>query len=310
MRLRLFERLGRLVSWRFGSQRAGAGRAAQSRAAGPEAGGRHRRNAGRAQPQSRAAGGPRASQAAPPLQPPAGLPTTRAAVTGGRDEPAHRRPSATLGRPGRRPGHAATAAELHPGRWRWRWRRHRAGADQGGAIRRGSTRHGGTRTWRRKRPGRRCRGASAGTRPSAGPGRRVAAAALVPGDRRSSRGPAPYRAGGRGAAAQVPPGQTAAQPARNGSAAGLARRRQPAARCCRWPPPHPHGYPVTADGRRNCGPLERILWRQWDAATTAPPPAGGLRDRPARGVSTAAAGEAGRRARRHLRGRWRRTRPR
>ena len=35
---------------------------------------------------------------------------------------------------------------------------------------------------------------------------------------------------------------------------------------------HPRGYPVTADGRRNCGPLEAILWRQWDAATTAPPP--------------------------------------
>jgi hypothetical protein len=29
---------------------------------------------------------------------------------------------------------------------------------------------------------------------------------------------------------------------------------------------------VTADGRRNCGPLEKILWRQWDAAETTPPP--------------------------------------
>jgi hypothetical protein len=27
-----------------------------------------------------------------------------------------------------------------------------------------------------------------------------------------------------------------------------------------------------ADGRRSCGPLEAILWRQWDPATTAPPP--------------------------------------
>jgi hypothetical protein len=34
---------------------------------------------------------------------------------------------------------------------------------------------------------------------------------------------------------------------------------------------HPLGHPVTADGRRNCGSLEEILWRQWDQA--APPPA-------------------------------------
>ena len=37
-------------------------------------------------------------------------------------------------------------------------------------------------------------------------------------------------------------------------------------------PPHPHEHPPTADGRRNCGALEAILWRQWDAATTAPSP--------------------------------------
>ena len=36
--------------------------------------------------------------------------------------------------------------------------------------------------------------------------------------------------------------------------------------------PHSPSHPVTADGRRSCGPLEAILWRQWDAATTAPPP--------------------------------------
>jgi hypothetical protein len=35
--------------------------------------------------------------------------------------------------------------------------------------------------------------------------------------------------------------------------------------------PHPQGQPATADGRRNCGPLEAILWRQWDA-DSAPPP--------------------------------------
>lgn len=36
--------------------------------------------------------------------------------------------------------------------------------------------------------------------------------------------------------------------------------------------PHPQEHPPTADGRRNCGPLERILWRQWDADVTTPPP--------------------------------------
>jgi len=35
--------------------------------------------------------------------------------------------------------------------------------------------------------------------------------------------------------------------------------------------PHARERPPTADGRRNCGSIERILWRQWD--TAAPPPA-------------------------------------
>jgi hypothetical protein len=36
--------------------------------------------------------------------------------------------------------------------------------------------------------------------------------------------------------------------------------------------PHPRGHPMAGDGRRHCGPLEKILWRQWDAAASAPPP--------------------------------------
>jgi hypothetical protein len=65
-----------------------------------------------------------------------------------------------------------------------------------------------------------------------------------------------------------PPGQAAAQQARNGSAGPetAANTLLPIATA------HPHGHPVTADGRRNCGPLEKVLWRQWDAATTTPPP--------------------------------------
>jgi hypothetical protein len=35
-------------------------------------------------------------------------------------------------------------------------------------------------------------------------------------------------------------------------------------------PAHPRERPLVADGRRNCGSLEAILWRQWDPAS--PPP--------------------------------------
>jgi hypothetical protein len=34
--------------------------------------------------------------------------------------------------------------------------------------------------------------------------------------------------------------------------------------------PHARERPSTADGRRNCGSIERILWRQWDAAAAPP----------------------------------------
>jgi hypothetical protein len=35
--------------------------------------------------------------------------------------------------------------------------------------------------------------------------------------------------------------------------------------------PHSRGRPPAADGRRHCGSLETILWRQWDAAVLPPP---------------------------------------
>jgi hypothetical protein len=35
--------------------------------------------------------------------------------------------------------------------------------------------------------------------------------------------------------------------------------------------PHAQERPPAADGRRNCGSIERILWRQWDAAAPPPP---------------------------------------
>lgn len=36
--------------------------------------------------------------------------------------------------------------------------------------------------------------------------------------------------------------------------------------------PHPNGV-RSADGRTNCGPIERILWRQWEETRTPPPQA-------------------------------------
>jgi hypothetical protein len=35
--------------------------------------------------------------------------------------------------------------------------------------------------------------------------------------------------------------------------------------------PHALGRPRTADGRRNCGSIESVLWRQWDPARPPPP---------------------------------------
>jgi hypothetical protein len=36
--------------------------------------------------------------------------------------------------------------------------------------------------------------------------------------------------------------------------------------------PHPLDAPVRPDGRRHCGALERVLFRQWDARAALPPP--------------------------------------
>jgi len=75
MRLRLFERLGRLVGWRPGSQGDGRGRSGDSRADGADVGGRHRRNAGAGSGQSSSpVASARQRSGMPPLQPPAGLP--------------------------------------------------------------------------------------------------------------------------------------------------------------------------------------------------------------------------------------------
>jgi hypothetical protein len=53
--------------------------------------------------------------------------------------------------------------------------------------------------------------------------------------------------------------------------AGVAQRGAPQA-AARLPrvAPHPLGHPPTGDGRRHCGPLEKILHRQWDQDAALP----------------------------------------
>ncbi|HEY1628113.1 MAG TPA: hypothetical protein VGG16_30425 [Streptosporangiaceae bacterium] len=43
--------------------------------------------------------------------------------------------------------------------------------------------------------------------------------------------------------------------------------------------PQARERPAIADGRRHCGTLERVIWRQWDAATVPPPEVVGAIDR-------------------------------
>jgi hypothetical protein len=70
---------------------------------------------------------------------------------------------------------------------------------------------------------------------------------------------------GLGQAATAPPAGNATP------AAGMRAARASHRAALPFAPPHPKGEPPTGDGRRNCGALEAILWRQWDAS--APPSA-------------------------------------
>jgi hypothetical protein len=84
------------------------------------------------------------------------------------------------------------------------------------------------------------------------------------------------QAGQAGQASQA--AQAAVAAARNGGSAKKAQAKTATApengtrALLPFAAPHPNSHPVTADGRRHCGPLESILWRQWDAAKSAPPP--------------------------------------
>jgi hypothetical protein len=60
-----------------------------------------------------------------------------------------------------------------------------------------------------------------------------------------------------------------AQPALGRHAGSAQPGPSPAARLPRVAP-HPVGHPPTGDGRRHCGPLEKILHRQWDVEAPLP----------------------------------------
>jgi len=245
MRLRLFERLGRLVGWRFGSQGDRDGRSRDSRAAGVEPGGRHRRNAVNGQARDRATAGMVArSQAPPSLQPPAGLPR--------RDARSPRIAPRTAGA-------RANGAVMPP-----LPRNYAPG--QGGGIGRARIREAPFGA------------APLDTAARSLPGADQAAEAAAPG--RPAQAPRQpwYQVVGGPPAARRLAGKAGAAAARNGVAAqkAPAKAATTPASDTRAPlpfaMPHPDNYPVTADGRRNCGPLESILWRQWDPATAMPPP--------------------------------------
>jgi hypothetical protein len=247
MRLRLLERLGRLIGWRFGSQ--GDGRSRDTRTAGAEAGGRHRRNAGHDRV---AAGTATRSQAAPPLpppplQPPASLPRRDLRSTG----PVPRAPSSRANGPAMPP----VPRNYTPG--------------QGGGIGRARIREApyGTAPL------------DTATRAQAGADQGVPAPPTAQVPRQPwyqvVGGPPAARRLGR----QADEGRPGVAQARNGVSAQAASAKAPALQgpasraLLPFATPHSPSHPVTADGRRSCGPLEAILWRQWDPATTVPPPA-------------------------------------
>jgi hypothetical protein len=80
--------------------------------------------------------------------------------------------------------------------------------------------------------------------------------------------PPAARAGGPDALARA----AAGVPRQPGRGARPSLRAAKAALWTRLPfaAPHPQGRPRIADGRRNCGTLEPIIWRQWEAAASPP----------------------------------------
>jgi hypothetical protein len=80
-----------------------------------------------------------------------------------------------------------------------------------------------------------------------------------------------------GRANQAALAKSAPNPAAQANAAAQAAQaaRDPGQAKLPFTPPHPEGFPALAldDGRANCGPLEKILWRQWEEGATPHPQA-------------------------------------
>ena len=293
MRLRLSERLSRLAFWRSGSRAEGRGKTQDSRPR--DDAGRHRRSAGATQSRFFRGGSSRMPDG--PLgfpgeqtQPPAGFQQPPAAFgqqAGSPAQPADARADAWAGgmsgpsapggygpgpgdvkggRPDGQPGYGPAAGDL-------------AGhGPVGGAAGRtavsrpaaGGSRHGGG-------IGRaRIKEAPFGAAPAAMDTVAVGqeAAAEAPGNVAPKQ---PwYQVVGEPAVSRsaqvIDVAEAASQAGQVGTedAWPAARGRQRAA--LPFAAPHPQGHPPTADGRQNCGPLESILWRQWDAAETTTPP--------------------------------------
>ncbi len=265
MRLRLFERLGRLVGWRPGSQGPGSGRPGDSGADGADAGGRHRRNAVGAatgQPPSQAASlrpaAPGPAHAAPGHGcRGGGRGAAAAAIAAGRPAPRSSK------RAVRRSGPAAAAEELL--------------ARCGRCRRRGAVAGGVGRARIREAPQFGAPPVETATRGQDGASQPPAAAPRQPWYQ--VVGEQAGVAGGGLAAEKAQAKQGPAAHARQKAASLLgpsgARARltrDPAQAALPYAAPHPRGHQAPVDGRRHCGPLESILWRQWDAAATVPPP--------------------------------------
>ena len=234
MRLRLFERLGRLVGWRPGSagrwqwqagrlpgRRRGRRRQAPAGTPAPAPGSRRRR------PRARASGlRPRPCSRRPGCRvrgrPPAAVAAGRA-----------RRRAPPNARPAVRPCRRCRGTTRPTAGGAARRRRRRPGPDQGGAaVRR---RPGGDR---HPRAGRRQPAARGGPQ-----------AALVPGRRRAGGPPAGLPAERRRPSRAPPPRRGRRRPRGSARSAARARlARDPAKAALPFAAPHPRGYPAT--GRR------------------------------------------------------------
>jgi hypothetical protein len=259
MRLRLFERLGRLVSWRPRWQGPGSGGPADPRGDGGDVGGRHRRNAGGGTGQQAAqAASRRQRPSAPAMQPPAGLQNRPAAGLPRRSPqagPAPRVSNQWSGGPARppqprnySPGAGGAAAGGGAGRARIREAPQFGAAPVETATRGQDGASQPPAVAAPRQPWYQVVGEPAG-----------AARAGLPAEKTQAKNGTAAQARQKAASLLGP----------SGARARLAH--DPAKVALPFAAPHPRGH-QGVDGLRNCGPLEAILWRQWDAATTTPPP--------------------------------------